>query len=1005
MEWHPPHYRIPGIFGVHPIHILAFRKHTNFELWYDLFYHMESEEDLHATFGYGFTAKDLAMQNSSLEMIKLLYMQESFLKLTHFYRLGNVLSLPHYHMMHSTYTSLGKGLSNSCLPYLTPYTVHNTIYEGAPSYFTPLFVAVLANIPSFLEKVISKGAKPSLQPPTPEGNYGLLHLAARLDHYKLIPILVNAGCDVNGKAQPFEFTRTALVIAAHYGNLRCIKALINCPGFNLQLSAGPHALMSAAQQGQFHVIPTLVRIGCNVDDSPYVFLYRPVHMAAVRNQLGVLRTLLRLGADPFLLTSNGRNALHYAAEYDSAEVISTLVQTGLSPYEPQKRDENFVNLSPYGTAVLFQSLSVLQALVHSNCVIPNTSQVSLLHVALSVRYNSKLPSLLSKQVSISFLTELINLGCSVSVIDESSGMACLHIAAHFDDPAVIHLLIKFGCPKNKFTRTTSGCRATAMHVAAERNSVSSILALVANGCDVNFHHPLEKPPLHAAIIAGSLSAVERLLEFGASTSLRDHRGYLPIHAAIYYENIEAIELIVKYDRLRGNFLSLQNPPNVEIHDEISKTLLVLAQYGVNVSNGGIPFSEMCSPQERAAKMLRDRLLSCKQDVSFSPLEFATRAKKRSAIKKLVDLGADVNANPLVTPLHIASALGYADIAHYLIQMGADYSIVDSCGFNAMHTAIKYNHAEVVQTFIDEGCDPTLPTIIKGEPDLSPFQLACIMCCPQIVALLYEVVPDIHQLTPDHLSPLHLAIIEPGSGLTYSDGHVTMQTIKINMERQEKTLELLLRFGCNVNATDDHCGITPLDLAAKYKLEKISLMLFEAGGERGTAIMNTENLKARIAQLENNYEYINRKVDTMEAALQRFETQQREFQSQQDRHCAVNLTSFHVPYDARTMERFLQNVYDNFIMCAHAKKVASELRRRRVIPEAVETKIERALDRKTANGHLYDHLFSQGTFKTLQIVCDVFIHEEGYPRMNELGKSMKDQLAHMHAASSENGSGR
>ena len=108
-------------------------------------------------------------------------------------------------------------------------------------------------------------------------------------------------------------------------------------------------------------------------------------------------------------------------------------------------------------------------------------------------------------------------------------------------------------------------------------------------------------------------------------------------------------------------------------------------------------------------------------------------------------------------------------------------------------------------------------------------------------------------------------------------------------------------------------------------------------------------------------------------------------------------SLHV--DARTMERFLLNVYDNFKMCAHAKKVASELRRRRVIPEAVESKIERALDKKTANGHLYDHLFSQGTFKTLQIVCDVFIHEEGYPRMNELGKSMKDRLAHMHAASS------
>ena len=77
--------------------------------------------------------------------------------------------------------------------------------------------------------------------------------------------------------------------------------------------------------------------------------------------------------------------------------------------------------------------------------------------------------------------------------------------------------------------------------------------------------------------------------------------------------------------------------------------------------------------------------------------------------------------------------------------------------------------------------------------------------------------------------------------------------------------------------------------------------------------------------------------------------------------------------------------------ASAREVASELRRRQVIPEPVETKIERALDRKTANGLLYDHLCAQGTFQTLDIVCDVFIGEQGYPRMNQLGREMKEEL--------------
>ena len=79
--------------------------------------------------------------------------------------------------------------------------------------------------------------------------------------------------------------------------------------------------------------------------------------------------------------------------------------------------------------------------------------------------------------------------------------------------------------------------------------------------------------------------------------------------------------------------------------------------------------------------------------------------------------------------------------------------------------------------------------------------------------------------------------------------------------------------------------------------------------------------------------------------------------------------------------------------AGAKQVAAELRRKKVIPERVETMIERALDKKTANGLLYDHLYAQGTFQTLEIVCDVFIGEQGYPRMNQLGEKMKKELIH------------
>ena len=77
--------------------------------------------------------------------------------------------------------------------------------------------------------------------------------------------------------------------------------------------------------------------------------------------------------------------------------------------------------------------------------------------------------------------------------------------------------------------------------------------------------------------------------------------------------------------------------------------------------------------------------------------------------------------------------------------------------------------------------------------------------------------------------------------------------------------------------------------------------------------------------------------------------------------------------------------------ACAEVVASELRRRKVIPKCVDTKIERALDLNEANGLLYDHLCAQGNFKTLEIVCDVYIRKQGYQQMNHLGERMKEEM--------------
>ena len=850
------------------MHILVYRKQYDPCVWYDLFYHMAGEEDLNVSFGGGVTAADLA-RGDTLMMMRLRLCQV-YLEARHLYRLDNIREInkndQYFKMKNAIESFCVKGLSKALLPALGSHNIHSTLYPGAPSFFTPLFVAVLANDWPFLKALISKGAKPSSQPPAPEGNYGLLHLAARLGHHSLIRVLIKAGCPVNANAHPYGTSRTPLAIAAHYGNLTCVKALANSPGFDLKSSKGADALSAAAQQGQFHVIPTLVKLGCRVDDSPHSSLITPLHVAAMGDHAGVVETLLRLGANPFSVSSRGETALHLAAEHGSSDVIPILVHAGLSPYDA---DCTGKRSSPFHTAALYGALNVLKAFIKSNCFIPSSSEDSLLHYALGVRHypkvNPSMPLVLPKRISTHFLAELVELGCSVTTIDHTSelGKLPIHYASHHNDPAVIQLLIDLGCPKNAFTRSKDGCRLTPMQVAAGYNSVEVIRVLAANGCNVDFHHPLEDPPLHVAISYGSVEAVRALLELEASVTLRNQSRRLPMHTAIVSNQIEMIDILFQYGA------SVEGQAQVFVDDEDAKCMKELFKYDTTYAY--FPFSEMSSPADRAARLLIKHINKLRnRPKDIYPLSFAVYHKNRAAARKLIELGANVDAMPMSdwNPLRLACILGLADIVGDLIDFGANCDIRQDGEFLPLHTAIKYNRPSVVQTLINKGCDPNVPTIVRGKPDLTPFQLACIMRCPEIVQILHNWVPNIHRLTPDHLSPLHLAILKPGIGRTSHNGSVTVQPLKIKAARQEETVELLLKYGCNVNATA--LDLTPLDFALHYELKEIVYLLVEAGGERGDKITDREEMRNRIEFLEGRVASLDLKVDKMEARLQTLE---------------------------------------------------------------------------------------------------------------------------------------
>ena len=216
------------------------------------------------------------------------------------------------------------------------------------------------------------------------------------------------------------------------------------------------------------------------------------------------------------------------------------------------------------------------------------------------------------------------------------------------------------------------------------------------------------------------------------------------------------------------------------------------------------------------------------------------------------------------------------IVSNLITAGASVEKMTVDGSTPLHVAIIEGHRDVVEKLVKSGCNTTQPMLQMGDPsspDLTPFQLAALFCCPEILHILHANTPniDVDEVSPDHLSPLHLALLQP-EGLTILDtGYMqkalyfdTPEKKSLYARNQQLTVEFLIKH-CNVNAMDDE-GVTPLDMAVIFDLEPIISMLVKAGGERGEKIKDKNELRQHIEDLNGKMSRMTLRMAGMESEI-------------------------------------------------------------------------------------------------------------------------------------------
>ncbi|XP_033016273.1 nuclear factor NF-kappa-B p105 subunit isoform X1 [Lacerta agilis] len=160
----------------------------------------------------------------------------------------------------------------------------------------------------------------------------------------------------------------------------------------------------------------------------------PLHLAVITKQAGVVKDLLRAGADVSLLDRYGNSVLHLAAKQGDEKVLSMLLS--------------------------HKETSLMRDL-------PNGEGLAVIHLAVMAN-------------SVSCLRLLIAAGADVNAQEQKSGRTALHLAVEQGNISLAGCLLLEG---DAFVDSTTYDGTTPLHIAAGRGSTKMTALLKAAGAD------------------------------------------------------------------------------------------------------------------------------------------------------------------------------------------------------------------------------------------------------------------------------------------------------------------------------------------------------------------------------------------------------------------------------------------------------------------------------------------------------------------------------------------
>jgi ankyrin repeat protein len=228
--------------------------------------------------------------------------------------------------------------------------------------------------------------------------------------------------------------------------------------------------------------------------------------------------------------------------------------------------------------------------------------------------------------------------------------------------------------------------------------------LLERGADLNRGNDYGSTKLHQAGYGNDLELAELLLAAGARTDLYARGdGGTPLVVALFSGHREVVDVLGLEPR---NLRVAAGLGLVDLIDELAGTPAAGAHRCFYRPHGGFPAWQ---PADDPQEILDEALV------------WAAKSDRVEAIERLVELGADLDADPYRgTPLTWAAARGRVEAIRRLVELGADVNGRGTFGgpdhgqgVTALHLAAQSGEAVAVEVLLELGADPTIRDTIHG----------------------------------------------------------------------------------------------------------------------------------------------------------------------------------------------------------------------------------------------------------------------------------------------------